>query len=230
MIRIKTPLLILAALALFAAPFFAAPVLAGPLASAPGVYFDGVTTWTGSTPFQGYFDPPANTSPSGLTGTIDWAVWAPNTFPGGFTGYTPTAGELVYTYQINVTGADPLSQNIVLTVNQAGNIGDFSGDAGFGSVAGVAPSLSQLIPFDSAQWSFVPGINGGSSSAGLAFSSPFTPEMSVSVQIDDGTFAVAMVPAPSGPLIPEPGSMALASCGFGVLAVYWLRRRSRRAG
>ena len=221
--RVTTPILILCALALFAAP-----ALGGPLATAPGVYFDGFTTWHGSSPFQGYFDPPFNTQPSGLSGTIDWAVWAPGTFPAGFSGYTPTPGEFVYTYQVNVDGPDPLSQSIVLPFNQADNIGSFSGDAGFGSVTGDFPFSSVIIPFDSAQWTFVPGVDGGESTSGLAFSSLYTPVMSAGVEIDGGTFALTMVPAPNGPLIPEPGTMALASCGFGVLAVYWLRRRSRR--
>src|SRR5262245_26152745 len=120
MTRTKSLLSLACALALCAAP-----ALAGPLAPAAGVYFDGLATWHGSSHYQGYFDPPFNTSPSGLTGDIDWAVWAPNTFPAGFLGYTPTADEFVYAYQLHETGSAPLSQNIVFTINTADNIGFF---------------------------------------------------------------------------------------------------------
>jgi hypothetical protein len=222
MTRIKTASLFLCALALLVTP-----ALGGPLATAPGVYFDGFMTWHGSSAFQGYYDPPFNTDPSNLTGTVDWAVWAPNTFPGGFSGYTPTAGEYVYTYQINVVGTAPVSQSIVFVVNQADNIGEFTGDAGFGLITGDSPSLSVLVPFSSAEWTF-DGIAAGATSVGLAYSSLHAPDFSVDVLIDGGTFAVAAVPGPLGPAIPEPGSLALAACGVGVLSLYFGRRRLRR--
>ncbi|MGD9722312.1 MAG: PEP-CTERM sorting domain-containing protein [Pirellulales bacterium] len=222
MTRTKSLLSLTCALALCAAP-----ALAGPLATAPGVYFDGFTTWHGSSPYQGYFDPPFNTSPSGLSGDIDWAVWAPGTFP-GFAGYTPTLGEYVYTYQLYETGSAPLTQNIVFTINEADNIGAFTGDAGFGLIDGVAPDFLDLVPFSSAEWTFFSGVLSGEHTIGLAFSSPNPPEMSGSVQIDDGTFSFAMVPAPGGPVIPEPGTFVLASCGLGMMSLFYLRRRSRR--
>ena len=62
---------------------------AGPLATAPNAFVDNSDPntpiiWRGSTPFQGYHDPPGNTLPSGLTGYVDWAVFAPGDVPAGW--------------------------------------------------------------------------------------------------------------------------------------------------
>ena len=105
----------------------ATTAIAGPLATDPAAYFDGAFTWHSTTPYQGYNDYPTNTSPSGLTGTIDWAVYAPGTFPAGYLGYTPTPGEFVYAYQAIQSGPAPLS-GYSLTLEAIGdNIGSFAG-------------------------------------------------------------------------------------------------------
>jgi hypothetical protein len=226
MTRIKTPLLSLCALALIAVP-----TVAGPLATVPGAYFDGFTTWRGSSVIQGYYDYPDTDFPSDLTGSVDWAVFAPGDWPsdvGEFTDYTPTPGSFTYAYQINITGAAPLTQNITVVVNYADNLGTFTGDAGSGTVNGLTPFTAVLVPFDSVYWTWDPGIGAGESSIGLVFSSPHQPDFSFSLQIDDGSVGDAMVPAPLGPIIPEPGTLALASLGIGTAGIYWLRRRTRR--
>jgi hypothetical protein len=227
MIRIKTPLLVLCAIALFSAPVMAGPL--SPLAIDTTTYL-GV--WHGTTAYQGYFDPPFNTDPSGLTGYVDWAVYAPGTFPGGFSGYTPNINEFVYTYQVDNTGTAALSQLIVQTINTASNAGSFTGNNGFGAVAGVAPDTATATPFVSVEWTFFSnGVPSGSTSEGLAFSSPHSPVMASGVVIDDGTFAfVVPLPSSDGPIIPEPSTMVLASCGLAVLAIHWLRRRGRKEG
>ena len=235
MIRTKTPLLVLCALALLSAP-----ALAGPLAVDTNSYL-GI--WHSSTPYQGYFDPPDNTDPSGLSGYIDWAVYAPGAFPVGFTGengWSPAIDEYVYTYQLyetdppeGVTPA-PASQFIMTVVDDsANNIGEFSGDGGFGQVGGNALSILAddlaISVDDGAQWYWYVGIDSGYNSYGLAFTSPNPPMLSDGTTIDDGTFGfVVPVPTPQGANVPEPGTLTLVTLGFAGLALGWLRRRKRR--
>lgn len=213
MTRIKTPFLLLCAIALCAAP-----ALAGPLALDTTTY---LTTWHGSTPYN---------NGSGLSGDIDWAVYGPNAFPAGFGGYGPTANEWVYTYQVRQIGLDPLSQFIVSLYNPADNIGSFTGNNGFGPVAGITPDLSALS-LSSASWSFFSGIEASQTSEGLVFSSPNPPMMVEGAAIDGGvpTFFIPL-PSPDGPLIPEPSTLVLASCGLAALGLQLLRRRRRREG
>lgn len=221
MIRINTTVLF-CTLALVAAP-----AVGGPLAVDTNTV-DGI--WHGSTGFQGYNDPPANTDPSGLTGYLDWAVYAPDTFPGGFSGYSPTAGEYVYVYQAYETGAAPLTSLFVTLDNDADNIGQFTGDGGFGSVSGLTADFAQLVAYDSAQWYWFSGVPTSASTVGLAFSSPNAPMLSDATVIDDGTVGfVVPVPSPGGPVIPEPGTLTLASFGLLLCGLGWLRRRRRRA-
>jgi hypothetical protein len=221
------PLLALCAIALLAAPVAAGPL--SPLAIDTTTYL-GV--WHGTTAYQGYFDPPFNTLPSGLSGYVDWAVYAPGTFPGGFSGYVPNPGEFVYTYQVDNQGTAALSQLIVQTINTASNAGSFTGNNGFGAVAGVTPDTAVATPFVSVEWSFFSGVpGGGGTSEGLAFSSPHSPVMATGVVIDDGTFAfVVPLPSSDGPIIPEPSTLALAGCGVAAIGLHWLRRRGRKGG
>ncbi len=222
MTRIKSPLILLCAVALFAAPALAGPLdpLAVDTTTVGGI-------WHGSTPYQGYFDPPFNTSPSGLTGWIDWAVYAPGAFPAGFSGYAPTPGEYVYTYQVDNEGAALLSQLMVETINTVNNAGSFTGNNGFGLVAGDAPDLSTPLPFFSVTWDFFSGVVGNSE--GLAFSSPHAPVLASGTVLDDGTFAfVVPLPSSDGPPVPEPSTMVLACFGLVAVAYHWLRRRGRR--
>jgi hypothetical protein len=212
--------------------FLAAPAVGGPLAADTNSYL-GI--WHSSTPYQGYIDPdPPNDDPSGLTGYVDWAVYAPGQFPVGFTGlngWVPAADEYVYTYQAFETGPAPLTQLIVTIENEANNIGEFEGDGGFGDVGGlsaVAADVMAVSIIDGAQWFWFAGIEAGFKSYGLAFTSPNPPMLSDATVIDDGTFGfVVPVPSPGGPVIPEPGTLTLASFGLGVLAYGLVRRRNR---
>jgi hypothetical protein len=209
--------------------FSASSAIAGPLAVDTNSYL-GI--WHSSTPYQGYNDPPANTDPSGLTGYIDWAVYGPGQFPAGFTGlggWTPDPTHFVYTYQGYETGAAALTSLFVTLENPAVNIGEFTGDGGFGDVGtgSIAADFAQILPLNQAEWYWFAGIQPGERSFGLAFTSPYTPMLSDGTVIDDGTNAfVVPLPTPSPNLIPEPSTFVLAS--FGVLAagLGWLRRRN----
>ncbi len=219
MIRTRTTLLFICALITSVAPALAGPLPAGPLATAPGVYVDGMANvWHGSTPYSNAF---------GLSGFVDWAVWAPGTFP-GFGGYAPTAGEYVYTYQAAVEGSAFLTSLFVSLDNASDNIGFFSGNAGFGLVDGQAPDFSQILPLNQAEWYWFSGIPTDARSKGLAFSSPNPPMFSDGTLIDHGTFAfVVPVPSPGGPVIPEPSTFILAACGASLFVVRWFRHRSK---
>ncbi|MEX2113484.1 MAG: hypothetical protein WD845_09875 [Pirellulales bacterium] len=218
MIRTRTSLLLVCALAIPAAPALAGPLPVGPLATAPGVYVDGfANVWHGSTPYS---------NPFGLSGFVDWAVWAPGTFP-GFSGYSPTAGEYVYTYQAAVEGSVALTSLFITLDNAADNIGEFTGDAGFGLVDGPTPAdFMQILPLNEAEWYWFGGIVEDDRSKGLVFSSPNPPMLSDGTLIDHGSFAfVIPVPSPGGPIIPEPSTFVLAACGAALFVVRWLRVR-----
>ena len=184
-------------------------------------------TWHGSAAFQGYFL--GGVMPSGLTGTIDYAVYAPGTFPAGFAGYTPTPGEFVYAYQAFETGPAPLSAVSINLLNPADQIGTFSG----GGVSGDAPLADFLAPFDSANWLFTGVlVPQGGSTSGLVFSSPGAPIWSTASTIDDGTVGLVLaVPTPGAsngmPNTPEPGTFALALLAAAAFALH-RRRHSRR--
>ena len=202
------------------APLLAGPLPAGPLATAPGVYVDGFA-WRGSTTYANAF---------GLSGFVDWAVWAPGTFP-SFAGYVPTAGEYVYTYQAAEEGSAALTSLFVSLDNAADNIGYFSGDAGFGLVDGMAPDFSQILPANQAEWYWFSGIATDARSKGLAFSSPNPPMFSDGTLIDHGTFAfVIPVPSPGGPVIPEPSTFVLGACGASLFVLACMRRLRRNPG
>lgn len=207
----------------------ATSAIAGPLTTDSAAYFDGFVTWQGTTPYQGYNDYPTNSSPSGLYGTIDWAVYAPGDFPAGYLGYTPTPGEFVYAYQAYVDGPAPLSGHSLTLEAIADNIGSF---AGLG-VVGQAPSAAYFFPNPltptSANWDFNPTIPTGASSNGLVFSSPFGPKLSSGSVIDDGSVGdVIPLPSPDPAYVPEPGTLTLAACGLVAFGLHWLRRRGRR--
>jgi hypothetical protein len=166
----------------------------------------------------------------GLSGTIEFAVWAPGSFPvGNFLGYTPTPGDYVYTYQAHEAGTADLSQVSVTLTGPVDNtnIGDFVGNDGFGPVVGDASFSAYINPFDSANWLFDAIVTGGSTD-GLAFSSPNGPTWTRARNVDDGTVAFAVpVPSPLPNNVPEPGTLTLASCGLAVMVFQWLRRRRR---
>jgi hypothetical protein len=206
----------------------ATQAFAGPLA----IDTTSIAGFHGTTPYQGFNN---DNTPSGLFGTVDYAVWAPGTWPPGtFTGFS--ASDYVYTYQLNESAqatAALSSFAVVLTgPTDDTNIGDFHGSNGFGLVAGQhslgGANAPFIIPQDSANWSFA-GIAPGTSSDGLAYSSPNPPTWSSGTAIDDGSVAnFYPIPSSSPGNVPEPGTLTLASCGVGVLVFQWLRRRGRK--
>ncbi len=207
----------------------AAPALAGPLAldtnSVGGV-------WHGSSlPYQGYFDYPGTTQPSGLQGYIEWAVYAPGAFPGGFTAsFAVEPGDYVYAYQIYETGPLPVSFMGVTLQTTADSIGEFTGNDGFGLVAGASTLASQLT-LTQAQWFFDEnGVAQGTTSTGLLFTSPYGPQLLEGNTVDGGSSATAIpLPSPLPPNVPEPGTLVLASFGLVAMGVQLLRRRLRRS-
>ena len=103
-----------------------ASVTAGPLASyQPGVLGD---VYFYSTSFD----------EGDLHGTIDSAVYNAGYAPAGFSGFTPDPGDLLYVYQLNVTG--PASGFDFLVDYPFGSIGAFTATG----VTGQAP-LSALV-------------------------------------------------------------------------------------
>ena len=212
--------------------------MAGPLAIDTTVYQN--PTWRGSTAYLNVT--------SGLQGYIDWAVYAPNTFPAGFSFFDEnlnpsavTPNEFVYAYQIYSTGTDPnpphspvATSNLnVALENDADNIGYFTGNNGFGAVAGDVPIFIELDPLSQASW-FFDGIVGTiavpGTSMGLAFSSPNIPMFVTGTVFDGGTSDDPFpLPSPDSVGIPEPSTLVLASCGIVVVALRSLRRRGRRS-
>jgi hypothetical protein len=207
MIR-TTPRLLACAFALIAAP-----ALAGPLAT-DGTAYGG---WHGTSPFN---------SGGGLTGTIDWAVYGPGNAPAGLAGYVPTSGELIYTYQIYVTGTDDLSGLAVHVENPADNIGTFTATG----VSGQVPYFYEItgIPGD-ASWSFTGIFGPTGTSTGLVFSSPNVPMWDTGLVVDGGESAQMAVPSTSPVHIPEPGTLTLILCGAVAMGLGWLRRSARKA-
>ena len=199
--------------------------------------------WNGSTGFQGYLTD--GITKTGLTGTIDYAVYTEAQFNLNFpgSGYTPTAA-YVYTYQAFETGPAPLSSvsvNLIPTY-PAQDIGTFQGTdtsphSDGGLVAGQVPAAGTdfLVLGDSANWPFggVLVLQGGST-AGLAFSSPNAPQWSTGSTIDDGSVGLAYpIPTPGPSTIPsapspEPGSLALALSALVAFSIFRLRQWRRQ--
>ena len=159
--------------------------------------------WTSTTAFDNGAD---------LSGTVDWAVFAPGDFP--FAGYSPTAGEMTYAFQIFGTGTDEIHSFSLNDPNgEADNIGSFA------DLAGEAPS--SVVLGVQAVWNFV-GLNAGENSIGLAFSSIKTPADLFGILVNGGNFVLAIpLPVPSTIDFPEPASLALLGAG----GLLMLRRR-----
>jgi hypothetical protein len=164
--------------------------------------------WTGSVPFL--FAP-------NFSGTIDYAVFTASEFNANFSGLGYVPGDaVVYTYQVFVTGQDDLSQEIVGIINAANSIGTFD-------IGDFDATSSNFTP--NATWLFDDGVPTGSSTWGLAFSSPNLPTWGVSLTIDGGTPAFTSVPTPGPIAIPEPSCLLLVAAS---LSINCLSRRFRK--
>lgn len=208
--------------------FTAQSAVSGPLATHPDAFFDGSVTWHGSTAFDSDGNP-AVLEGDDLEGSVDWAVFTKTAFDNAFpaSGYSPPAGQLAYTFQVNVGGVTDVSRLAVgIDSEPTGTIGSFSG----GGVSGIAPVSSSLLPnttsTTSAEFSFVgTTIPVGSSSAGLAFSSRRIPEDFFGSVIDGGLTALVIpLPSPSSVNIPEPSTVVLAAVALALMGWRYCRR------
>ncbi len=150
-----------------------------------------------------------------LNGTIQWAVFAPGNFPAVFTGYSPLNNdEMTYTYQLFAAGAAAVSSlEVYIDPGQpVDSFGSFSG----GGLSGVSPLGSSGFtgsPIEVADWNF--NQFTGTSTIGLAFSSPNIPMDYAGKVLDGGTFTEPHpLPSPSGIPIPEPSTAVLAFIGM----------------
>jgi hypothetical protein len=187
----------------------------------------------GSTPFLSSINPFNNQQPN-LVGSVDWAVYAPGTFPASFAagGYSPTPGDYVYTYQVHedhgAAGDGDFTHLSVDLINGpiVQNIGDFSGVNTVGLVAGVMSDAPFIFTSGSANWIFdAPPIHAGGTSDGLAFSSP-NPPVLISGVVSNTVGAAELTPVPVPRLVPESGTLTLAACGFAILVLKRLLRKS----
>ncbi len=197
----------------------AAPAMAGPIATDNANSYLGI--WNGSTPYQGYESD--NVTPSGLTGYVDWAVYAPGSAPvGGFDGYSPPSNEYTYVYQAYETGPAPLSSLAVdLDTNIVDSQSDFSTALVNGDASNFQAFFLSSLPYV-AYWSF-DGVVQGNSTDGLVFASPYAPVFTEANTIDDGSVALVLpVPSPAAGNIPEPSTFVLALLGF--VGFAWARR------
>ena len=179
---------------------------AGVLDGHPGAFFDGSTTWSGSTPFA---------NGAGVSGTIEWAVFDAGAFAFGGLGYTPAPGHLTYAYQVFSTGSDAVTSFALSLAGPANTIGSFSLTGGE-PVTGAA-----LVGGTKAEWTFA-GLDAGEASDGLAFSSTHEPQELFGFTLGGGRFAIAMgLPSPSTTGVPEPTTLSLLVVG----GCLWLRRK-----
>jgi len=161
-----------------------------------------------------------------LDANVDYAVYAPGNYP----GTDPSSGhEFVYAYQIFALGDAtlPLSTLTVGVAYDSSTSTNVSGghnatyDPAYPDNTGAHPIVESLTPSSSSFLSlFAPGISPGGHSAILLFTSPNPPTFtSASVQ-NGGVSDQELLPSP----IPEPGTLALAGIGAGLVLV-----RRRRA-
>jgi hypothetical protein len=162
--------------------------------------------FAGSTPFNNGL---------GLSGSVDYAVFTAGNFNANFAGLGYVPGDaLVYSYQLNVSGTLNASAHIVGITNPANTIGSFN-------IGGTSPSSASFTP--NARWLFAGSIPTGSSSYGLAFSSPQEPIFGSALVLNGGTPAAnIVVPTPGLFQVPEPASLLLFASGIG--AIYFSRR------
>lgn len=156
---------------------------------------------------------------SGLSGTLDYAVFMAADFNANFAGlgYVPTGG-LVYAFQLENTGSQSILSEIIDLSNPTSSIGTFD-------IGGIDAGSSMLTP--EAEWTFTPGLGPGESSWGLAYSSFHTPIVGFSTVVgENGSFLFAGVPVPGSIAIPEPSTVTLFVLGT-TLPLLVRRVRSR---
>jgi hypothetical protein len=173
---------------------------AGDLASDPNALYYDDTTWCGTAVME----------EGNLKATIDYCVYGPGQFSYPGQGYTPTSGEFVYAYQVFGEGTtEIITFGVGLDVSSAANnIGTWT------MSGGVEPNEEKFqgSPPDSAIWKWVPGIQQGFKSVGLAFSSPHAPMWYVGDIENGGSGAAGELPSPSD-VIPEPVTLSLLLAG-----------------
>jgi len=201
---------------------------AGALSSDPNAYNDGTQIWRGTATL---------TSGGGLSGSVDWVVYAPGYFPG--TAYTygspwspphsePAGNEFVYAYQLTVAGSIGVSNFAVqmLEGNKAHAIGH---DTSIGLSGGAAEDDAYFTWGGHTEWSnlanwdfYGDGLLQDNSSAVMLFSTINAPLMLQGRILDGGTYAYGDLASPSN-LEPEPATLGLLATGL----VLVLRRRRR---
>lgn len=158
---------------------------------------------------------------TGLSGTVDYAVFTSAAFNSNFAGLGYVPGDsLVYTFQVFSQGSVAVTGFELLALSDANTIGSFD-------IGNVPPTSSAFVGLD-AQWLFAAGIPGGQSSWGLAFSSSVEPIVAFfEILGAPEALLAAGLPKPFGVAdVPEPNAvgaiLAAALAGLG-----WLRRRRR---
>lgn len=192
---------------------------AGVLATDPNALFYDGTLWSGSTVME----------LDALRATVDWCVYGPGQFSYPGLGYTPTSGEFVYAYQVFVEATtEVLTFSVgLLESNEANNIGTW---AISGGVEPTSMGIQGTPPFEEAAWNWgseeeepPSGLQPGSNSVGLAYSSINAPLMYGGYIMNGGSSAVGEVPSASD-VIPEPATLGLLLAGA---IAAGLRRRRR---
>lgn len=183
---------------------------AGVLDGYGGAYNNGLGPGTGGS-WSGVV---SYDSGGGLSGSIDWAVIPSSTFNSAFggLGYVAPDDELVYAFQLTSTGSlEASGMSLLLGGQPAGSGGSFEGAGVTGADILTATANSFIASYSFAE------IDGGSTTAGMVYSSPNIPELTGPASVIDGgtpTLATSFLARPGAVSIPEPGSALLACVGM----------------
>jgi len=199
----------------------------------PNAYNDGTTTWHGTVPFA------ASNVIGNLAINVDYAVYAPGAFSTSTALGNPTdpsnGSQYVYAYQLwnNAGGSLALSAFSVGFADAKDSDGATEGSnklpANIGyynipSDTGVPPSGQAFVPpsgiAGSADWTYSPGLQVGSHSNVLIYTSPYPPETDTAT-VQGGITDTQRLPSP----VPEPATGLL----LGAAVAFLLAVRVRRA-